>query len=122
MPRSPIVLPADRHAKKPDWLNDVTRYHDRGDIDFGSCNVTCFEQGDFYGLDDLFTEQPAVVSGLAKIYADWIARYLAGLDCRLDVLEPDEVRAALRALGRRLTRDRWRRQPPNRDHHCQGSQ
>ena len=37
--------------------------------------------------------------------ADWIARYLAGLDCRLDVLEPDEVRIALRALGRRLVRD-----------------
>ena len=75
MPRAPVVLPADRHAKKPDWLNDVTRYHDRGAINFDSCSVTCFEQGDFYGLDDLFTEQPAVMSGLAKIYADWITRY-----------------------------------------------
>ena len=75
MPRTPVVLPADRNAKKPAWLNDVTKYHDRGDINFDSCSETCFEQGDFYGLDDLFTEQPAVVSGLAKIYADWIARY-----------------------------------------------
>jgi len=75
MPRVPVVLPADRHAKKPDWLNTVTRYHDRGDISFDSCNETCFEQGDFYGLDDLFTEQPAVVAGLAQIYAGWITRY-----------------------------------------------
>jgi hypothetical protein len=53
----------------------VTRYHDRGDINFDSCSVTCFEQGDFYGLDDLFTEQPAVLSGLTRIYGDWIQRY-----------------------------------------------
>ena len=35
---------------------------------------TCFEQGDFFGLDDLFTEKPVVVNGLAQIYADWITR------------------------------------------------
>jgi glycosidase len=75
MPRQPIVFPADRKAKKPAWLNDVTRYHDRGDIDFSSCSEACFEQGDFYGLDDLFTEQPAVVNGLAQVYGDWIRRY-----------------------------------------------
>ena len=47
-------------AKKPAWLNDPLNYHDRGDIDFGSCSQTCFEQGDFFGLDDLFTEKPNV--------------------------------------------------------------
>ena len=73
-PRVPVVLPEDRSAKKPAWLNDVRRYHNRGDIDFGSCSETCFEQGDFFGLDDLFTEQPAVVDGLARIYGDWIRR------------------------------------------------
>ena len=57
MPRVPLVAAADRAAKKPAWLNDPTHYHDRGDIDFSSCNTTCFEQGDFFGLDDLFTEQ-----------------------------------------------------------------
>ena len=61
--------PADRAAKKPAWLNDVRRYHNRGDIDFGSCSEVCFEQGDFFGLDDLFTEQPTVVDGLAQVYA-----------------------------------------------------
>jgi len=54
-PRVPVVLPEDRGAKKPAWLNDVRRYHNRGDIDFSSCSETCLEQGDFFGLDDLFT-------------------------------------------------------------------
>jgi len=75
MPRVPFVLPGDRHAKKPDWLNDPLNYHDRGNIDFGSCNQLCFEQGDFFGLDDLFTEKPNVMNGLAQIYASWITRF-----------------------------------------------
>lgn len=36
---------------------------------------------------------------------DWLARYLAGVEVPLEVLEPAEVRAELRALGRRLVRD-----------------
>ena len=34
--------------------------------------------------------------------ADWIARYLAGLEWPFEVLEPDDVRTELRALGQRL--------------------
>ncbi len=75
MPDVPYVPPADRHLKKPAWLNDPLNYHDRGNIDFGSCSQTCFEQGDFYGLDDLFTEKPNVLNGLAQIYASWITRF-----------------------------------------------
>jgi glycosidase len=75
MPRVPFVLPGDRHAKKPDWLNDPLNYHDRGNIDFGSCSDMCFEQGDFFGLDDLFTEKPNVMNGLAQIYSSWITRF-----------------------------------------------
>jgi glycosidase len=75
MPRVPFVVPGDRHAKKPDWLNDPLNYHDRGDIDFSSCSQQCFEQGDFFGLDDLFTEKPNVLNGLAQIYASWITRF-----------------------------------------------
>lgn len=74
-PRTPILLPGDRAAKKPAWLNDVRRYHNRGDIDWSSCTAQCFEQGDFYGLDDLFTEQPVVARGLADVYASWITRF-----------------------------------------------
>jgi glycosidase len=75
MPRVPFVVPGDRNAKSPSWLNDPLDYHDRGDIDFGSCSQTCFEQGDFFGLDDLFTEKPSVMNGLARIYSSWITRF-----------------------------------------------
>jgi glycosidase len=75
MPAVPFVPAADRHKKKPDWLNDPLNYHDRGNIDFGSCSQQCFEQGDFFGLDDLFTEKPNVMNGLAQVYASWITRF-----------------------------------------------
>ena len=75
MPEVPYVAPADRHKKSPAWLNDPLNYHDRGNIDFSSCSQTCFEQGDFYGLDDLFTEKPNVMNGLAQIYSSWITRF-----------------------------------------------
>ena len=75
MPEVPLLLKADSHLKKPDWLNDPLNYHDRGNIDFGSCSQQCFEQGDFYGLDDLFTEKPNVMNGLAQIYSSWITRF-----------------------------------------------
>ena len=75
MPRTPFFLPGTANAKKPGWLNDPLNYHDRGNIDFSSCNQSCLEQGDFFGLDDLFTEKPVVEQGLAQIYADWITKY-----------------------------------------------
>jgi predicted DNA-binding transcriptional regulator YafY len=37
--------------------------------------------------------------------ADWIARYLAGLSCRVEVLEPEAVRAEMRALAAQLAED-----------------
>jgi glycosidase len=77
-PRQAIVLPEKRNLKRPAWLNDVIRYHNRGDIEFSSCSALCFEQGDFFGLDDVFTEQPFVVEGLAKVWGDWIRAY--GID------------------------------------------
>ena len=86
MPRVPVLLGADRAAKRPAWLNDPTRYHDRGDIDFSSCNQTCLEQGDFFGLDDLFTERRDVVRGLAQVNATWIERY------RIDGIRIDTAR------------------------------
>jgi alpha-amylase len=75
MPRPPFLLPGLANVKKPDWLNDLTNYHNRGDINFDSCSQTCYEQGDVFGLDDLFTEKPQVVSGLVQIYSDWITKY-----------------------------------------------
>ena len=74
-PRQPLVLPRNRQLKRPAWLNQVTRYHNRGDITFDSCSTACFEQGDFFGLDDIFTEQPFVVDGLAKVFGAWIRQF-----------------------------------------------
>jgi len=108
MPEVPLLLPADRHLKKPEWLNDPLNYHDRGNIDFGSCSPQCFEQGDFYGLDDLFTEKPNVMSGLAAVYASWITRFHVD-GFRVDTakhvnaaffkLWVPKIRAAARAVG-----------------------
>ena len=74
MPKFPFVSPWEKNAKSPAWMNDLTNYHDRGDIS-GSCNEQCETQGDLDGLDDLFTEKPVVVNGLVKIYSDWITKY-----------------------------------------------
>ena len=94
MPRVPIVAAGDRAAKRPAWLNDPRRYHNRGDVNFDSCSELCFEQGDFFGLDDLFTEQPVVMRGLADVYADWIRRY------RIDGFRIDTARHVNRAFFR----------------------
>ena len=76
MPYRPFfAVPSDAKAKNPAWLNDPRKYHDRGDVDFGSGSQVEYEQGDFFGLDDLFTEQPAVMNGLAQIYAGWVTKY-----------------------------------------------
>ena len=75
MPKIPFTFAGQGNVKKPAWLNDLTNYHDRGDVDFSSCSQQCYEQGDVFGLDDLFTEKPVVLNGLVKIYADWITKY-----------------------------------------------
>ena len=65
-PYTPIT-PAN--VKKPEWLNDPRMYHNRGDSTFSGENST---YGDFFGLDDLWTERPEVVRGMTKIYKEWI--------------------------------------------------
>jgi glycosidase len=74
-PHVASVPPAEREAKRPSWLNDPANYHNRGNIGGASCSQECLELGDFFGLDDLLTEQPAVMAGLADVYAEWIRRY-----------------------------------------------
>jgi glycosidase len=70
----------DREIKVPQWLNDPTAYHNRGEIQSGGESAL---YGDVAGLDDLFTEQPRVVEGMIDIYADWVANFaISGL--RLD--------------------------------------
>ncbi|MFV4912463.1 pullulanase-type alpha-1,6-glucosidase [Microbacterium lacticum] len=68
-PYTPVVDPAEANVKVPAWLNDVTLYHNRGDSTYQGESTT---YGDFSGLDDLMTENPAVVDGFADVYESWI--------------------------------------------------
>jgi pullulanase-type alpha-1,6-glucosidase len=60
---------ADKTVKVPAWLNDPTYYHNRGNANFDGTEGDVY--GDFVGLDDLFTAQPAVRDGLIDIYKTW---------------------------------------------------
>jgi glycosidase len=81
--KTPVVPEEFRDAKVPAFLNNVLMYHNRGDIDWGSCSGVCLMDGDFVGLDDLMTEDWRVVSGLADAYGAWIRDF--GVDgFRLD--------------------------------------
>ena len=66
-PKQIVVNPNIR--KSPDWLNDSRNYHNRGNSG-GSGESSLY--GDFYGLDDLFTESPAVLDGWVKVLQKWI--------------------------------------------------
>ncbi len=68
-PYTPVVADAEKDIKLPAWLNDVTLYHNRGDSTYSGESTT---YGDFSGLDDLMTENPAVVDGFAQVYQTWI--------------------------------------------------
>ncbi|MBK62621.1 MAG: alpha-amylase [Altererythrobacter sp.] len=72
---TPVVPEAERNVKVPAWLNDPIYYHNRGDTFWiGESAV----DGDFVGLDDLFTEHPRVVAGMIDIFGNWIDQY--GID------------------------------------------
>jgi alpha-amylase len=81
-PYTPFI-PAGSPVKVPDWLNDVTLYHNRGNTTFVGENAY---YGDFFGLDDLFTEHPRVVQGMIDIYEAWIRDF--GIDgFRIDTMK-----------------------------------
>jgi alpha-amylase len=82
-PYHPCVPDAERDVKVPAWLNDVSLYHNRGDTTFSGENS---QYGDFFGLDDLFTENPRVVDGMIEIYKTWIH------DFRIDGFRMDTMK------------------------------
>ena len=82
-PYHPCVPAAERNVKVPAWLNDVRYYHNRGDTTFVGENSL---YGDFFGLDDLFTEHPRVVDGMVDIYKGWIR------DFRIDGFRMDTMK------------------------------
>ena len=71
-PYTPTIAPANADAKNPAWLNDPTYFHNRGDSTFAGESS---EYGDFFGLDDLFTEQVDVVNGFIDIFNYWIDNF-----------------------------------------------
>ena len=69
-PYTPVFpTAADATVKVPAWLNDRTMYHNRGNSTFVGENAL---YGDFFGLDDLFTERPEVVEGMIDIFSAWV--------------------------------------------------
>ena len=64
------VVVNQKIMKSPDWLNDPRNYHNRGNSG-GSGESSIY--GDFYGLDDLFTESPAVLDGWVEVFGKWIS-------------------------------------------------
>jgi alpha-amylase len=82
-PFQPCVPEAEKDVKVPAWLNDVSLYHNRGNTTFTGENS---QYGDFFGLDDLFTENPKVVDGMIGIYKTWIR------DFRIDGFRMDTMK------------------------------
>lgn len=74
-PKIPVVDPRNASIKSPAWLNDVRLYHNRGNSTFDGESS---QMGDFYGLDDLFTENPIVIEGLTRLWSNWISE--TGID------------------------------------------
>ena len=82
----------------------MTLYHNRGDTTFTGENS---QYGDFFGLDDLFTENPRVVDGMIDIYKTWIRDF--GVDgFRIDTMKHvnDEFWQRFAPGDRRATRTR----------------
>ncbi len=71
-PYLPVVPPGEESAKNPLWLNDPLLYHNRGDSSFVGENSL---YGDFFGLDDLWTERREVVEGMIDIFSFWIEEF-----------------------------------------------
>jgi len=73
--KQPSVDPAFANIKKPAFLNDLTNYHNRGNSNWSGTSVL---DGDFFGLDDVFTEKPEVVKGWIDLWSTWITKF--GID------------------------------------------
>ena len=59
------------NIKAPNWLNDLSNYHNQGNVgDWG--NPDQYKNGDFYGLDDIKTENEVVINGFADVYSRWV--------------------------------------------------
>lgn len=70
--RTPYIPVESVNVKNPNWLNDLSNYHNVGAM--GNCwsEGPCIQFGDFFGLDDIATEKEVVYRGWADVYGQWI--------------------------------------------------
>ena len=68
----PVVSATEANIKKPDWLNSLSNYHNFGNNPSKANPVL---DGDFYGLDDLKTEEPKVINGWIDLWSNWITKF-----------------------------------------------
>ncbi|MEY2816245.1 MAG: hypothetical protein RJA78_821 [Actinomycetota bacterium] len=73
-PRPAQVSAGDMNIRKPTFLNELTNYHNRGDVQDWN-NKEQSQNGDFFGLDDIATEKSEVVEGFAQAYAYWVNEF-----------------------------------------------
>lgn len=59
------------NIKAPAWLNDLANYHNQGNVGDWSI-INQYQNGDFFGLDDIKTENTAVINGFADVYSTWV--------------------------------------------------
>ncbi|MET1059945.1 MAG: alpha-amylase family glycosyl hydrolase, partial [Nocardioides sp.] len=82
-PYTPVLDESEKNLKVPAWLNDTRLYHNRGNTTFTGEDS---QYGDFFGLDDLFTENPQVVNGFIDVYRTWVKDF--GVDgFRVDTMK-----------------------------------
>ncbi|WP_448547858.1 alpha-amylase family glycosyl hydrolase [Thalassotalea fusca] len=68
-----LVIPAgEENIKVPAWLNDPKYYHNQGDTTFEGENSV---YGDFAGLDDINTDDPAVVQLMIDTFKQLITEF-----------------------------------------------
>ena len=69
---SPLIPAGNEQLKSPQWLNDINLYNNQGDSHWqGESSI----RGDFSGLDDIKTDDDAVVAGMTQIYTDIIDEF-----------------------------------------------
>jgi len=71
-PSNAATIPSwGTNIKSPSWLNDISNYHNQGNVnDWG--NPDQYKNGDFFGLDDIKTEKDVVINGFADVYSKWV--------------------------------------------------
>lgn len=90
---TPVLDPPVQNIKNPAWMNNTAYYHNRGDSTFSGESSLL---GDFFGLDDLATDNQVVIDGLIAIYTHWIETY------RVDGFRIDTFKHAHPALWRQF--------------------